>query len=255
MTLDEFTKISEWHGSVSGQNSIRVVAPFTYANDGQHICFYVASHDGKYFITDAGETARHVSMRGGEITYRKMLGVLYKSDSEHVKISLSGEIQSVGELSDIKFALWDAALLAYRISADSHSWMPKLNQIQFKQLVENSIKSSVGEKRIIHNAKTVGLSGHMLEFPFAVRAPANEKMIFVEPISANENGTLDWGVVHKTLGKMTDQKEAKTGDGRLVIISPEVEEREFGNAATILSKVASIQQFQKNTNWAGAFLQ
>lgn len=254
MNCIEIAKATQWICTPNGNNSVRVTAPFTFANDGQHISFHVAfNKDGDFIITDTGDTAMLLSSIGADVTSRKLTGVANRFDSDFVKINKSGEIRAAGKKEDLKIALWDAAMLAYRVSIESQSWMPKLNQIQFKQFVETLIKKSVGEQRLVYNPKTIGVSGHTIEFPFAVRAASNDFLFYIEPLPVNEYGDLDWNNVHRLYGKLSDEKGSESNNKRVVVIDDGISQKELGNAANILAQVASILQPKKVTNWQEKF--
>ena len=173
--FEHIAKATKWECLNSGKNAVRAIAPFSFAIDGQYISFYVAQrNDNKFFITDAGNTAMLLSSHGIEITLKKIQGVINRSDISTVSISPSGEIVGECDAEDLGFFLWDAALLAYRISIEAQAWRPKLDQIRFTQLTKEIITTKVGNTRIITKANTKGISGHVIEFPFAVRSVSND---------------------------------------------------------------------------------
>lgn len=240
---ESIAKATHWECVSSGDNAVRVFAPFSFAIDGQCIGFYVCQrYDNKLFITDGGDTAMLLSSHGADVTLKKLQSVLNRSEISTVSILPSGEIAGVCEAKELNFFLWDAALLAYRISIESQSWMPKLNQVRFEQLVREVITNKVGEQRIILKPKTRGISGHDIQFPFAVRSVSNDFYYYIEPVPANAQGILDWSVVHRTYGKLSDEKESDSINKRVVVLDDDVTDKEIGKASTILANVATIIQ-------------
>lgn len=240
---ESIAKATRWECISSGDNAVRVFAPFSFAIDGQCIGFYVCQrYDNKFFITDGGDTAMLISSHGADVTLQKLRGVLNRSEISTVKILESGEIAGVCEAKDLSFFLWDAALLAYRISIQSQSWLPKLNQVRFEQLVREVVTKKVGNNRIIVKPKTKGVSGHSIQFPFAVRSVSNDFYYYIEPVPANEHGILDWSVVHRTYGKLSDEKESDSINRRVVVLDDDVTDKEISKASTILANVATIIQ-------------
>ena len=250
MNCAQFSQITGWECSPAGDRTIRATAPLTLGNDGQHASFYLASPDeSSYFITDGGETAMHASSFGIELTKSRLNAINNSVGATLAKFNDDWSITSRGPISLASDALWDAAKLAMSLSFLSTKWKPKFNQIRFRSLVERVLVESLGRDKVQRSVKVQGMSGHTVEFPFAVYGK-EEILYYVEPIALHENRKIDWGLVYQVHGKLSDVKQADQRNSRVVIFEDGAPDLDFGRAATLLAQAASIQQFHSTKVWA-----
>ena len=240
MTCDELHIITGWSCLPAGPQSIKAIAPLTLGEDGQHLAFYIASlSDGSFFLTDAGETAMHAEQMGVVLTKQRISGLNATCGVTFANFSQAMEITAVGQKADLSFALWDATKLAMALSFQHTRWMPKFHAIRFRKQVEQVLLSIVNADHIIKSPKAVGMSGHQLEFPFALKATSG-KLAYIEPIANQENSKVDWSHVYQASGKMSDIKMADAENDRWVIFEDGSVPNEFGKAATLLSQHAYV---------------
>ena len=192
----------------------------------------------------------HASSFGVDIS-KSRLDILNATHGvQYATIGKDGAITARGPIADAEIALWDAVKLAMSVSFNSKKWSPKLDQVRFRALVEKVLLEQVGKKRLLKAIKIKGLSGHTVEFPFAIKS-SNETIFYIEPI-ALANGSVDWQHVYQVHGKLSDVKQADEQGKRLVIFEDGAPAMEFGRAATLLSQCASIQTLSQAKEWLKA---
>lgn len=249
MNCEQLSDITGWDCKPSGERSVLAISPFTLGNDGQHAAFYLAlPDDNSFFITDAGQTAMHAAAHGIDLQKNRLdtLNVTYGVGL--ARFAGDGSIVAHGALGDAQEALWDAVKLAMSLSFNSRKWAPKLDQMRFRALVEKALSESVGMNRVLKGYKVQGISGHMVEFPFAVKS-ANDELFYLEPIALS-NQKIDWAHVYQVHGKLSDVKQADEKGNRVIIFEDGAPPLEYGRAVTLLAQTASIKTLTEARDWA-----
>ncbi|QYD70357.1 DUF1828 domain-containing protein [Paraburkholderia edwinii] len=250
MNCDRLRAITGWHCIPAGTGAVRAVAPFTLGRDGRHATFYLAQpSEGTFYLTDGGESAMHAAQSGVDIT-KSRLDVLNKTAGVHfAHFGPDLAITASGPIDEAEVALWDAVKLAMSLSFSSEKWMPKLDHIRFRSLVEKTLAGSVGQGRIKTGYRVIGISGHAVEFPLALRS-ANDSIFLIEPIALLSGEKIDWGRVHQVYGKLADVKQADSVTNRVVVFEDGAGAAEFGRAATLLAQNAEITTLGGLPDWS-----
>jgi hypothetical protein len=250
MNCDQLLDITGWHCAPAGAKSVRAIAPFTLGRDGRHAAFYLAQpSDETFYLTDGGESAMHASQSGIEITKARLdllnrtTGVQFAHFGNDLAITASGPI------AEAEMALWDAVKLAMSLSFSGDKWMPKIDHIRFRALVQKALVSAVGEEKITTSYRIQGISGHTVEFPLALRS-ANDGIFLIEPIALVSSEKIDWGRVHQVYGKLADVKQADAVSRRLVVFEEGASAAEFGRAATLLAQTAEVTTLSELPDWS-----
>lgn len=239
MTSEELHRITGWSCLPAGSQAIKAIAPLTLGNDGQHLAFYIASlSNGSYFLTDAGETAMHAEQMGVVLNKQRIASLNTTCGVEFASFTQSMEITAEGQQEDLSLALWDATKLAMALSFQHNRWMPKFHALRFRKQVEQVLLSAVNAERIVRPARAVGMSGHQLEFPFALEA--NGRLAYIEPIANKDRAKADWPHVYQAAGKMNDLKLSDPENERWIVFEDGLGAAEFGKAATLLSQHAHV---------------
>jgi hypothetical protein len=250
MNCQRLLEITGWNCTPAGASAVKAVAPFTLGHDGRHASFYLAQpSDSTFYLTDGGETAMHAAQSGIEITKSRLealnatVGVRFARFEEDLAITARGPID------DAEFALWDAVKLAMSLSFASEKWMPKLDHIRFRALVERTLLTAVGKERVCTGYRVLGISGHSIEFPLALKS-ANESLFLIEPIALINGEKIDWSRVHQVYGKLADVKQADSVTKRLVVFEDGAQAADFGRAATLLAQNAEITTLTSLADWS-----
>ena len=251
MNCTELSLLTGWDCYPAGENAVRAISPFTLGEDGEHAAFYIAqTGNDSYFITDAGESLMQATSLGVQMSKSKLDSLNNTFGVKHAKFQKDGSITSQGHISDTQNGLWDSAKLVMSLSFNSARWMPKLDQLRFKAMVQKLLYSTIDNSRIIKPYKAQGMSGHVVEFPFAIKMKQGS-FLFIEPIALS-NEKVDWGHIYQVHGKLSDVKQADTNNERLVIFEDYAPKVDYGRAATLLSQTATIITFSDAESWAKA---
>lgn len=244
MTCDELSRITGWICLPSGENSIKAVAPLCLGEDGQHLSFFIASPgDGSFLLTDACETAMHAEQMGVILSKSRIEALNETCGVEFATFNSSMEITAEGPKDMLALALWDATKLAMALTFRYKRWQPKFHQLRFRKQVEQALSDLVGPDELIKSPKVLGMSGHELEFPFAVRSPAG-RLAYIEPIATQDNHRLDWSHIYQASGKMSDIKMADEISARVVVLEKTDLPSDYGKAATLLSQYAQVNDLE-----------
>lgn len=248
MNCSQLLDITGWECTPSGDRSVRAISPLALGDDGRHAAFYLAQPDATtFYLTDAGESAMHASAFGAELTRARINTLNATHGVQFAKIETDCSITASGPIQDMQVALWDAVKLAMSLSFNTRKWSPKLDQMRFRALVEKILMELVGKDHLLKSARAQGMSGHMVEFPFAIKAE-NDTLYYIEPIALT-NGKIDWQHVYQVHGKLSDVKQADEKNHRLVIFEDGAPEIEFGRASTLLAQSASIKSLSQANQW------
>ncbi len=251
MNCAQLSLLTGWDCYPAGENAVRAISPFTLGEDGEHAEFYLAqTSDDTFYITDAGETLMQAMAHGVQMSRARLDNLNNTYGIRFAKFHKDGSIVAEGRISDAQNGLWDSAKLAMSLSFNSAKWMPKLEQLRFRAMVEKLLFANIDKKRIIKPYKVQGMSGHVVEFPFAIKT-RQDNLLFIEPIALS-NEKVDWGHIYQIHGKLSDVKQADAVNERLVIFEDNAPQVDFGRAATLLSQTASILTFSDAQGWAKA---
>ncbi|WP_248322002.1 DUF1828 domain-containing protein [Caballeronia sp. Sq4a] len=249
MNCDQLLQVTSWECTPSGTRSVRAVSPFTLGNDGRHAAFYLASPtDDTFYLTDGGETAMHAAQSGIELTKARIEQLNRTPGVRFAHFGGNFAITAEGAADEAEMALWDAVKLAMSLSFSSEKWMPKIDHVRFRALVQSALVRVLGSERVSTSYRTKGISGHIVEFPLAVKS-ANDRLYLIEPIALAGGEKIDWGRVHQVYGKLADVKQADEVADRLVVFEEGASQAEFGRAATLLAQTAEVTAYRELTRW------
>ena len=254
MNCDQLLAMTGWRCSLAGESAVRAVAPFTLGLDGRHAAFYLAQPSSDtFYLTDGGETAMHASQSGVDITPTRLDALNRTAGVRFARFGKDLAITAEGPVDEAEFALWDAVKLAMSLSFASEKWMPKLDHIRFRALVEKVLVKSAGRERVKHSYRIQGISGHTVEFPLALQ-PTGDSICLIEPIALIDQKKVDWARVHQAYGKLSDVKQADADTSRLVVFEDGATAQEFGRAATLLAQTAHIATIRELPQWTAKLM-
>lgn len=252
MDCEQLALLTGWTCANSGVNSIRATSPLTLGQDGQHAAFYISQPSSKtFYLTDACETAMHAEQLGIELSKSKLDGLNNTCGVRNAKFDAEGNIVAEGDIEDLRFALWDAVKLALALSFKNSAWRPKFEQSRFRDIVIAELSAQIGMQRIITSAKVKGMSGHMIEFPIAVRR-THGGICYIQPIALN-NSTIEWPQVWQAHGKLFDLMSVSEANDRLAILEDGAPADEFGRAATFLTHASPVRTLAGTRDWQEVF--
>jgi hypothetical protein len=229
--------------------ALRIWAPFTF-DDGEHLGVYVEPNgDGQWLVTDHADTLMHASAQGAELKSSRIN--LLRKKFNAVDLSKGGEISIVSSEEDLPAAVTAVLNMAISITHLEDSWRPQVYEEKFISTVGKELESVVGNK-LHRKAIVTGVSGHQIEFPFAIDDPDAGRQ-YIQPV-AYGNDHVAWANVYKTHGKMSDIKSAGAEDKqRIVIIEDALSDAEIGKAITLLSLAATVLLYSHRAQWLPRF--
>jgi hypothetical protein len=230
-----------------GGGALRVLSPFTYANDGEHIGLYIQEIPTGYLITDACESLMHSASMGLALTPTR-LEAIRRSMGFAASLSESGEIATTVPPDGIARGI--AAVLNGSLAVSHHEaqWKPRFRAESFNSQVTTVLEGQLAG-RVLQKVNVRGASGHQLELPLAVRLP--RELVYVQPVALDDDAKVDWRNVYLAYGRMIDLKNAAPEDStRLVVVEDAANDPEMKNAVRLLSEASSLVMFSRLAEWA-----
>lgn len=229
-----------------GDGTLRILSPFTFANDGEHVGLYIEEIPTGYRVTDGCESLMHASAMGASITLTR-LNALRKSSGYAVTVSDDGEISAFTHKDGLSATV--AAVLNSSLAA-SHlepHWLPRRRSESFVESVSSLLERSLGD-RVLRAVEVKGASGHQLEIPLAVRLA--DELVYVQPVATSEDNSIDWKNVYASYGRMIDLKNAGVhGTSRLVVMEDASNDEQFKFALKLLTETSSVVTYSKLPAW------
>ncbi|PWQ87129.1 hypothetical protein DKY64_04770 [Stenotrophomonas maltophilia] len=220
------------------EHSGYIESPFEYPVDGTLIGAYVLdAGGGTVRVTDDGDVAFHVAVAGAEITSPRIKA--YRSVAEMYGISMSddGVLAAVcreDELTEVLARYMQAAAM---IAEKGVRHRPREDE-RFERIVHQVLLARYGE-RLSRRPEVVGLSGHILRFPFAIATP-NGRQAYIQTVAA-EAEVIQWKAVYEAGGKFKDVRAAR-GDAPLVAILEQ--SRDADRASRFFADTASVVVYE-----------
>ncbi|MBC7437677.1 MAG: DUF1828 domain-containing protein [Bdellovibrionales bacterium] len=230
-----------------GQDTLRIWSPFTYGDDGERIGLYVEKTSQGYRITDNCESLMHASAMGISLTDNKV-NALRKAVHFPACVSRGGEIAAFVAEEDISKGVALVLSAAMAVSHFESQWQPRVRSDSFTKTVGAILTAAFGD-RVVRNIPVLGASGHQIELPLGIRYPSS--MMYVQPISTDNENKVDWKSVYAGFGKMIDLKQAGADDAsRVVVLEEAANESDMNKAISLLAEGAAVVAFSKLPAWA-----
>lgn len=231
--------------------ALRLWSPFTF-DDGEHLgLFLEPSYNGQWLVTDHADSLMHASAHGAKLTSSRLDKI--RAQFEDVKISEGGALMAVTGQDNLAQTITEVLNTAIAISHAEENWKPKTREQKFIAAVGQELEAVAG-KKLQRNVIVSGVSGHQIEFPFAIDDSKIGRK-FIQPV-AYVDERVDWGAVYKASGKMFDLKSAGAEEGqRIIIMEDTLGDDELGKAVTLLSYNTNVLLFSQRYQWLSRFRQ
>lgn len=239
MNTEALKTLTTWHAVQSNADSVTLISPSSFGDDGACISFTVIFRKGSFALTDFAEHTYLAESLGAKITKDRLLKLNETTGVHYAHFTEQGEITATGTEELLQFALFDALKLALSLSFKMDQWLPKLREQKFRDDVELALRRNIPDKKIKTDIKVVGMTGHPINIPLAVET--DKKLIYIEPIAVPD-GRIDWQRIYAAHGKFTDIKHSDDINKRLTIIEAG-KTSEIGAAETLLAEVSSIRRY------------
>lgn len=229
--------------------ALRIWSPFTF-DDGEHLGVFIepVGH-GQWLVTDHADALMHVSSLGANLTRSRLDRI--RSRLGQVQLSEGGVLSQIAPQDDLPNVVTAMLSAAIDISRAELDWLPKSKEERFNSLLCKELETAAG-KQLQKKVVVTGVSGHQIEFPFAVNNPKTG-IQYIQTVSHGDD-RLDWGDVYKAGGKMLDLKSAGADDDqRIVIVEDEPGDEDLGKAVTLLSYTAMVLLYSHRKQWLQRF--
>lgn len=228
---------------------LRVVSPFTYYDDSEHISVFVQEMSGQYRVTDYCDTLMNIESRGIHLTKKKIELIRSSLASQGITLNDSGEISAWADevsVGQVTASVIRGGLLA---SAQTSDWYSEVKDDKFEKCVINYLQSIGLGKRLSLKEKLRGLSGHEITIPLTIR---NESPLLVPKrgFTVSLSSSKGWNSAHSTVGKIVDLSLAVPDiNNRFVIVDSEGLTPELQQLALLFNDTALVLPFHSRDTW------
>jgi len=222
-----YTKLAEGAGYLESN--------WSFPHDGTLIGAYiVAVDDGCVRVTDDGDIVFNAAVAGADITRPR--AARYRALAEEYGLMLGddGIISTTCSLDELPYAVARYMQAAGAIAHASLKHRPR-DEERFERVIGTLLEAKFG-KRVTRRPEVMGISGHQLQFPFALDFDGDSPAL-IQTISADDDKT-QWKAVYEAGGKFSDIRSARP-DLRLIAILESAKDTEkagryFADAADVV---------------------
>lgn len=188
-----------------------------FPEDGRVIGAYVVpAPNGQLRICDDGDTLFRLAVSGAEITRNRARRYQLIAQRFGVQLDDAGELYITARADALPTAVAQYLQAASAIATLGVEHRPKDSE-RFERLIGTVLDRQFAG-RVSRRVSITGISGHQLQFPFAIDlvAKANRRPAVIQTISADDD-RLKWRSIYEAGGKFADVASARS-DYRLVAI-------------------------------------
>ncbi|HHL1579723.1 MAG: DUF1828 domain-containing protein [Klebsiella sp.] len=228
---------------------LRVVSPFTYYDDSEHISVFVQEMSGQYRITDYCDTLMNIEARGIHLTKKKIDLIRSSLASQGITLNDSGEISAWADeisVGQVTASVIRGGLLA---SAQTADWYAEVKDDKFEKCVISYLKSVGLGTRLALKEKVRGISGHNITVPITLK---NESPLVAPKrgFTVSLSSSKGWNTAHSTVGKIVDLSQAVPEiSNRFVIIDSDGLTPELQQLSLLFNDTALVLPFHSRETW------
>ncbi|EPB6104919.1 DUF1828 domain-containing protein [Yersinia enterocolitica] len=228
---------------------LRVISPFTYYDDGEHIGVFVQEHNGQYRVTDYCDALMNIEQRGIVLNKRKIDAIRSSLASQGVTLNENGEISAWANESNIGQVTANVIRGGLLASAQSADWYADVKDDKFEKCVVNYLKSQGLKERLLLGDKVTGISGHEIKIPITIKQ--NSKLLIPKRgFTVSLASTKGWHSAHTTVGKIVDISHAVPSiKDRFVIVDTEGIGSDLQQLSLLFSDTATVLPFHNRDRW------
>lgn len=232
-----------------GDTLLRVISPFTYYDDGEHISVFVQEKSGQYRITDYCDTLMNIESRGISLTKKRIMSIRSTLASQGISLEDNGEItawaseENIGEMTANVIR---GGLLA---SAQTADWYTEVKDEKFERCVISYLKNQGLGARLSLKESIRGISGHDINIPISIKS---ESPLIVPKIgfTVSLSSPRGWNSAHSTVGKLIDlSNNVPNIDNRFVIVDSERYSSELSQLSLLFNETAIVLPFESRETW------
>lgn len=226
---------------------VRVISPYTYCDDGEHIGAFVQEIDRDYIkVTDRCDALMNMEARGISLDKRKIDELRTLLCSQGVDLNDRGEIIGFAREKDVANVMANVIRGGIIASALSLDWYKLPKDDQFKKEVISYLKTTFLSEQLSFDDEISGGSGHKIRIPITVKSTITPKYIFTSRVQANGN----WNGAYSVLGRVMDLRSANPElDNRFVVIDDVAVADQFNQLANLFTDSCQVLPYQKRDVW------
>ncbi|QGU87050.1 DUF1828 domain-containing protein [Erwinia sorbitola] len=225
--------------------TMRIISPFTYCDDGEHVGAFVREVNGRFLISDRCDALMNMEARGISITKKRFEEIRFLLHREGTELNDRGEIigwATENNIGNVTADIIRAGILASTLSVD---WHQPVHTERFESVVIDFLYHSLPKGMLQLKDNVTGMSGHQITIPVTVKT-TDPKYIFTS--SVKHGGS--WNSAYSLLGKLIDLKNANDAlNNRFVIVDSEAIGEQMQQLSLLFNESSHVLPFSKRESW------
>lgn len=225
--------------------TMRIISPFTYCDDGEHVGAFVREINGRFLVSDRCDALMNMESRGISLTKKRLDEIKALLHREGAELNERGEIMSWATEDNIGSVTSDiirAGILASTISID---WHQPVQAEKFESIVIDFLFRSQLKEAISLRENVIGMSGHQITVPITIKS-AEPKYLFTSSIKHGGS----WNSAYSLLGKLIDLKNAEDNlKNRFVVVDSESIGDQMQQLSLLFNECSQVLPFAKREIW------
>lgn len=228
-----------------GAETLRIISPFTFCDDGEHVGAFVKEINGKYLVSDRCDALMNMEARGISLTKKRIEEIRLFIAHQGAELNDRGEIaawateDTVGRATS---SVIRAGILASTISMDWHSPIQaeKFESEVISYLYGTDLKSKMSLK-----SNVMGMTGHNIVVPVTINSDV-PKYLFTS--SVKKGGS--WNGAYSLLGRLIDLKNANSDlNNRYVVVDNEAIGDQIQQLSLLFNETSHVLPFNRRSSW------
>ncbi|CCV61789.1 Domain of uncharacterised function DUF1828 [Yersinia enterocolitica] len=225
--------------------TMRIISPFTYCDDGEHVGAFVREVNGRYLVSDRCDALMNMESRGISLTKKRMDEIRTFLHKEGAELNERGEIISWADECDIGTVTSGVIRAGIIASALSIDWYQPVQSERFESLVIDFLYHSDVKDMISLRNNIPGMSGHQITVPVTIKTDV-PKYIFTSSVKAGSS----WNSAYSLLGKLIDIKNYDDSfSKRYVVVDTEAIGDQMQQLSLLFNESSQILPFSKKEFW------
>ncbi|ASA52849.1 DUF1828 domain-containing protein [Salmonella enterica] len=225
--------------------TMRIISPFTYCDDGEHVGAFVREINGKYLVSDRSDALMNMESRGISLSKKRLDEIRLLLHKEGAELNERGEIIAWATENTVGAVTSDiirAGILASVLSVD---WHQPVQAEKFESVVIDYLYHTELREMIALRDNVFGMSGHQITVPATIKTNI-PKYIFTSSIK--QGGS--WNSAYSLLGKLIDLKSASDStNNRYVVVDNEAIGDQMQQLSLLFHESSQVLPFSKRELW------
>ncbi|MBW2859005.1 DUF1828 domain-containing protein, partial [Escherichia coli] len=149
--------------------TLRIISPFTYCDDGEHVGAFIREVNGRYLVSDRCDALMNMEARGISLTKKRLDEIRQLLLKEGAELNARGEIIAWATEKDvgaITSNIIRAGILASTLSLD---WYQPVQAEKFESMVIDYLYHTELRDALSLRENVYGLSGHQITVPVTIK--------------------------------------------------------------------------------------